>query len=123
MSYLIYNLTSFFFAKQVQLDKLIGEKLAIEAALMDKFSIEHTLRFYNLVMLWLIRVALADTVSEEKLKKVDWKLVLKGDPEGLPVLSMPENPPKLFTMIPEWIFDDICEFYLYVLRYCLSLRY
>ena len=99
------------------MDKLIGEKLAIEAALMDKFSIEHTLRLYNLVMLWLIRVALADTVSEETLKKLDWKLVLKGDPEGLPVLSMSENPPKLFTMIPEWIFDDICEFYLYVLRY------
>ena len=27
--------------------------------------------------------------------------------------------PRVFSVIPEWVVDDICEFYLYVLRYDL----
>jgi ubiquitin conjugation factor E4 B len=42
--------------------------------------------------------------------------VIGGGCKNKSLMSLKPQPPKLFCMVPEWIFDDICEFYLHVLR-------
>jgi ubiquitin conjugation factor E4 B len=98
---------------------MVGDKLAFDAILMDKHSIEHSIRFYNLAMVWILRSAFSDSVEPDNLKKVDWGLLLRGNAQGLPVMNLSSEPPRLFAIIPEWVLDDICEFYLYVLRFVI----
>lgn len=98
---------------------MVGGKLAFDAILIDKHSIEHPIRFYNLAMVWILRCAFSDTVAPEKMKSIDWGSLLRGNSQDFPVMNLTVEPPRLFAIIPEWILDDICEFYLYVLRYCL----
>lgn len=96
---------------QNQFDKMIGEKLAVDGVLLDKHNIEHSIKFYNLAILWLIRCA-----SSEKFDTEDLPSLIKGDSKHSGLMYLSSQPPKLFSAIPEWMFDDICEFYLYVLR-------
>lgn len=41
---------------QDQLDKLLAHKLALDAVLQDAESLSYAIRFYNLVMTWLVRL-------------------------------------------------------------------
>ena len=58
----------------LSIDKMIIEKLSIEATMLDRHSIQHTLEFYNLVIVWLIKVAFLERLSG----KMEWDLILKG---------------------------------------------
>jgi ubiquitin conjugation factor E4 B len=102
---------------QLEYENMVGGKLAFDAILIDKHSIEHSIRFYNLAMVWILRCAFSDTVAPEKMKSIDWGSLLRGNAQDVPVMNLTVEPPRLFAIIPEWILDDICEFYLYVLRY------
>lgn len=101
---------------QNQFDKMVGEKLAVDGILLDKHNIEHSLRFYNLAMVWLIRCAASDKIDPETFNKSDLGALIKGDLKHSDLMNLPLEPPKLFSVVPEWMFEDICEFYLHVLR-------
>ena len=57
-------------------DQLLGVKIAFEGAIMSVHEIEDTLRFYDLVMLWLVKMA----VGPEK--NVSWSALATGDSCG-----------------------------------------
>ncbi|KAI8905797.1 ubiquitin elongating factor core-domain-containing protein [Entophlyctis helioformis] len=101
---------------EAEVDKLVGVKLAMDAALMDRVSLEHSMQFYGLVMMFLVRVANGDL---EATKTVAWDRVSRGDDTDPRVKLFPlsATPPAEFTTLPEWIIDDVCEFYLFVMRY------
>jgi ubiquitin conjugation factor E4 B len=101
---------------QNQFDKMIGEKLATDGVLMDKHNIEHSIKFYNLAILWLIRCASAEKYDVDTFNRKDLPALMKGDSKHSEIMHLPPQSPKLFSVIPEWMFDDVCEFYLYVLR-------
>ena len=61
---------------QGEIDKLIGVRLAMEAALLDEPMLEQTIRFYDLVMMWLIKCA---TGSKQN---IDWSRVAQGFDSG-----------------------------------------
>src|SRR4051812_14077334 len=35
----------------------------------------------------------------------------------LPLFPLPTNQSMIFATLPEWIIDDICEFYIFLMRY------
>ena len=59
-----------------ELDKLIGVKLAMEAGLFESPMLEQSLRYYNLVMLWLIKVATGTNST------IQWSRLAEGDTFG-----------------------------------------
>ncbi|KND04737.1 hypothetical protein, variant [Spizellomyces punctatus DAOM BR117] len=108
---------------QKQLDKLIGYKLAMDTALRNRVAIEHSLRFYDLVMMWLLRSTVIGSpqvhypLTTKAGDSVDWGRVARGDLMGLPLLGLSGDAPLSFGTLPEWIIEDICEFYLFIVRY------
>ncbi|KAJ3033823.1 hypothetical protein HDV00_005788 [Rhizophlyctis rosea] len=110
---------------QAQLDKMVADRLAMEAALMDPAVVEHSMRFYGLVMMFLVRCA---SLGQEAVKypppggkavpdAVQWGRVARGDTTGINLVPLPQDAPATFSNLPEWIVDDICEFYLFICRY------
>ena len=57
---------------QTEIDKLIGIRLAMEAGLLDEQMIEQTIRFYDLVMMWIIKCATGCETA------IDWSRVAQG---------------------------------------------
>ncbi|KAJ3088787.1 hypothetical protein HK102_007908 [Quaeritorhiza haematococci] len=112
---------------QTQLDASIAAKLAMDVVLLDKESMIHSLRFYNLAVMWLIRTVMvgAGVIEHSPAKKtgdgIPWDRLARGEAEGLPLFPLPEEVSKLFATIPEWIVEDICEYYLFVCRYKLTI--
>ncbi|KAJ2998080.1 hypothetical protein HDV02_004905 [Globomyces sp. JEL0801] len=92
---------------QKELDKLLGIKLAMEAGLFDKAMLEQSIQFYGLVMVWLIKCAAGSN------SKLEWFKVAQGNPLGLSLFPLAPTPVIEFITLPEWIIEDICEFYLY----------
>ncbi|KAI8854644.1 ubiquitin elongating factor core-domain-containing protein [Chytridium lagenaria] len=82
---------------QAQLDLAISHKLLMDANLMDRNTIDQSLRFYNFVIIWLLRLASKGTKGF-------------GGPDG------PFWKSISFATLPEWIVDDIAEFFLFILR-------
>ncbi|RUS31621.1 ubiquitin elongating factor core-domain-containing protein [Jimgerdemannia flammicorona] len=89
-----------------QVEKLLCHKLALDAALQDPEFLSHMMRFYNLVMTWLVRL-------------VDPK---GGHPSQAVGLPLPNEIPKLFAMLPEWIIEDIVEFFIFVGKFGYESR-
>ncbi|RUP52168.1 hypothetical protein BC936DRAFT_138761 [Jimgerdemannia flammicorona] len=79
---------------------------ALDAALQDPEFLSHMMRFYNLVMTWLVRL-------------VDPK---GGHPSQAVGLPLPNEIPKLFAMLPEWIIEDIVEFFIFVGKFGYESR-
>ncbi|KAJ3014704.1 hypothetical protein HKX48_004997 [Thoreauomyces humboldtii] len=107
---------------QTELDKHIGDKLAIDTALRSRPALETSFRFYDLVMMWLLRCAVLDQTSvrhpaAKAGDTIDWGRVARGDTQDLPLASLPATPPLAFTILPEWIIEDICDLYLAATRY------
>ncbi|KAI8898611.1 ubiquitin elongating factor core-domain-containing protein [Globomyces pollinis-pini] len=96
---------------QKELDKLLGIKLAMEAGLFDKAMLEQSIQFYGLVMVWLIKCAAGSN------SKLEWFKVAQGNPLGLSLFPLAPTPVIEFITLPEWIIEDICEFYLFLMRY------
>lgn len=105
----------------IQLDQYIAIKLLLDASLFDVSSVEHSLRFYNLVMMWLLRVAMVASTSlttkPGEPDVISWIDLARGNQQGLPIVPLPSTVLPLFATLPEWILEDIVEFYLFVSRY------
>ncbi|KAI8999813.1 ubiquitin elongating factor core-domain-containing protein [Gaertneriomyces semiglobifer] len=109
---------------QEQLDKAVAFRLSMETSLRDRAKLEVSMRFYNLAMMWLLRCAsIGSSVirypAEKSADHVDWASVARGGPGGLSLNTLPERPPKPFSALPEWIIEDICEFFLFIGRFDL----
>ncbi|KAJ3414089.1 hypothetical protein HDV05_007123 [Chytridiales sp. JEL 0842] len=106
-----------------QLDMAIAHKLLMDTPLLDRVGLEHSLGFYNLVMVWLLRVVMQGSGNLKAPVKVggpdgvQWDRVARGDLQGLPLVPLPEAVPSNFALLPEWIVEDVIEFYLFVCRF------
>ncbi|KAH6571477.1 hypothetical protein BASA50_000657 [Batrachochytrium salamandrivorans] len=98
---------------QGEVDKLVGVKLTMDAALMHRPALEHSLRFYSLVMMFLIRAACGVSGNNQRIA---WDKVARGMTDGPQLFPLPATPPVEFSVLPEWIIEDICEFYLFILK-------
>lgn len=96
---------------EAKLDSLIGQKLLTEAVVFDRQMLQQTLRFYGLVMVWILKCASGNTD-----KSVSYDLVSQGDIRGLKLFPLSEFPPMEFATLPEWIIEDICDFYLFIAK-------
>lgn len=92
---------------QTQLDKVIAWKLAMDAMLMDHVTMEHSIRFYGLVMMWLVRCAAVGSPlikygsGSKSADAVDWGRVSRGDTAGYVIF--------LFLVIDN-IFTNVVQF-------------
>lgn len=100
-----------------QLDKMIGEKLASDAALLDPEFLRHVLRFLDFQMAWLVRVAVESCGGNTQ--GVDWNAVMRGEVDkvgGVELANMGE-PSGRWTCLPEWVLDDVCEWYTFITQW------
>lgn len=74
------------------------QKLAYETMLLDPEFLSQIMQFYNLVMAWLVRM-------------VDQKHLHPWDTVQLP---LPDSIPENFSMLPEWIIEDIVEYFIFL---------
>ncbi|KAF9977220.1 hypothetical protein BGZ75_010366, partial [Mortierella antarctica] len=86
---------------EAQLEKMITFKLSLESQILDPIILGHSFQFYNLVMVWLLR--LADPAQAYPRKPIE--------------LPLPVRPSDDFAILPEYIIEDIVEFFLFVLRH------
>ena len=96
---------------ETQLDTMIAQKLAMEAGLLDKATLDHVLQFYSLVIVWILKLA-----SGTNDKSINFSQVVRGLDHRVPLIPLP-NPSMEFITLPEWIIEDICELYLFIARY------
>lgn len=73
-------------------------RLAYETMILDPSFLAEAIRFYDLVMAWLVRIV-------DPKHKHPWETVH---------LPLPEQVPENFAMLPEWIIEDIVEFYIFI---------
>ncbi|KAI8332411.1 ubiquitin elongating factor core-domain-containing protein [Chlamydoabsidia padenii] len=90
-------------AKQLKknFEKMTQQKLAYETMLLDPEFLSQIMQFYNLAMAWLVRM-------------VDQKHRHPWDTIQLP---LPEQIPENFSMLPEWIVEDIVEYFIFLGKY------
>ncbi|KAI7817553.1 ubiquitin elongating factor core-domain-containing protein [Gamsiella multidivaricata] len=86
---------------ETQLEKMLTFRLSLESQIMDPLILSHSFQFYNLVMAWLLRI-------------VDPAHAYPRNPIKLP---LPEKPAADFAILPEYIVEDIVEYFLFVLRH------
>jgi len=86
---------------EVQLEKMATYRFSMESQILDPIILGHSFQFYNLVMVWLLRL-------------VDPAHAYPRSPIKLP---LPEQAPENFAVLPEYIIEDIVEFFLFVLRH------
>ena len=85
---------------EVQLEKMLTFRLSLESQILDPIILAHSFQFYNLVMAWLLRmVDPAHTYPHSPIK-----------------LPLPAKPSDDFAILPEYIIEDIVEYFLFVLR-------
>ncbi|KAI8149698.1 ubiquitin elongating factor core-domain-containing protein [Fennellomyces sp. T-0311] len=87
---------------KARLEAMASHKYAYESMLMDTEYLSQSMRFFNLVMSWLIRMV-------DPTKQHPWKAVK---------LPLPEDVPETFAMQPEWIIEDIVEFFIFLGKFC-----
>ncbi|KAI8580706.1 hypothetical protein K450DRAFT_235570 [Umbelopsis ramanniana AG] len=81
-----------------KLTSMESNKLAMEAMVLDKDFLSHTMRFYNFVMSWMVRLV-------DPKGKHPWETVS---------LPLPKDVPVPFSMLPEWIVQDIVDFFVFL---------
>ncbi|KAF8978431.1 hypothetical protein BGZ46_006476 [Entomortierella lignicola] len=86
---------------EARLDKMLTFRLSLESQIMDPIILAHSFQFYNLVMSWLLRM-------------VDPAHSYPRTPVKLP---LPEKPSDEFATLPEYIIEDVVEYFLFVLRH------
>ncbi|CAG8708529.1 9385_t:CDS:10, partial [Acaulospora morrowiae] len=86
---------------KLQLDKGTSHKIAYDTQLLDNTALSHSLQFYNLVINWILRIV--DPIGKHPAQQIR--------------LPLPKTPPEAFTMLPEYIIEDIAEFFLFISRY------
>jgi ubiquitin conjugation factor E4 B len=78
-----------------------SNKLAMEAMVLDSEFLSHIMRFYNFVMSWMVRLV-------DLKGKHPWETVS---------LPLPKDVPEQFAMLPEWIVQDIVDFFTFLGKY------
>ncbi|CDH50642.1 ubiquitin conjugation factor e4 [Lichtheimia corymbifera JMRC:FSU:9682] len=91
---------------KARLDLMSMHKFAYESMLMDEEYLSETMRFYNLVMSWMIR-----TVDPKH--QHPWAMI---------TLPLPKDVPEDFAMLPEWIIEDVVEFFIFLGKYCYHMK-
>ncbi|KAF0531124.1 Ubiquitin conjugation factor E4 [Gigaspora margarita] len=86
---------------KTQLEKYASHRIAYETQLLDQVYLDHSLKFYNLVMNWMLRIV--DPTGKHPEKQIQ--------------LPLPPTPPETFAMLPEYIFEDVAEIFLFVAKY------
>ncbi|EXX53635.1 hypothetical protein RhiirA5_349834 [Rhizophagus irregularis] len=84
-----------------QLEKWAVHKISYESQLLDPTSLSRTLQFYNLVINWVLRIV--DPTGQHPIKQIS--------------LPLPPTPPEEFIMLPEFVIEDITEFFSFISRY------
>ncbi|KAI9016597.1 ubiquitin elongating factor core-domain-containing protein [Hyaloraphidium curvatum] len=104
-----------------QLDKMTAEKLASDAALLDPEFLGRVLRFLDFEMAWLLRVA-AEACGG-KVDGVDWGRVMRGGETKVGGVDLEQlgEPDGRWKALPEWMVEDVCEWYTFLTRYQLHL--
>lgn len=88
----------------------------LEAIILDSNSISRTLGFYNLVIVFILKsVYVGNGTISHATDPVKWHLFVRGNVQKLSFKV--EDDSKLFATLPEWLFEDICNYYLFVVRY------
>jgi ubiquitin conjugation factor E4 B len=82
-------------------EQMTSFRLAYETMLLDPVFLTEALRFYDLVMAWVVRI-------------VDGKHKHPWEPISLP---LPAEVPDVFSMLPEWIIEDIVEIFIFIGKY------
>ncbi|ORX94013.1 hypothetical protein K493DRAFT_315713 [Basidiobolus meristosporus CBS 931.73] len=90
---------------KAQLEKQMTHKLCLDTQLLESQLLLDSMRFYSFVMNWLIR--LVDPKQQHPWTRIN--------------LPLPAEIPPRFAMLPEYIIEDIAEFFLFVARYNPSL--
>ncbi|KAI8604217.1 ubiquitin elongating factor core-domain-containing protein [Dissophora ornata] len=86
---------------ETRLETMLTFRLSLESQIMDPIILNHSFQFYNLAMAWLLRM-------------VDPAQSYPRSPIKLP---LPEKPADNFAVLPEYIIEDIVEYFLFVLRH------
>lgn len=73
-------------------------KCAFESMLLDEQYLSQAMRYYNLVMALLIRIV-------DPQHKHPWETVK---------MPLPKDISTTFSMLPEWIVEDVVEFFLFL---------
>jgi ubiquitin conjugation factor E4 B len=103
-------------------DKLLGVRIAMEGAIMDSVMLEQSVRFYNLVMMWLIKCATGapGNIQYNRLAQGEsfgYEISVANIFDSLQMFPFPVDNSEIFKTLPEWIIDDICDFYTFIMRY------
>jgi ubiquitin conjugation factor E4 B len=96
---------------QTELDKLFGYKLSMEAGLLDVQMIDQTIRFYNLTIAWLLKCATGDPNEN-----TPWRQIIKGESDLVQLFPIKGNT-KEFQTLPEYILEDMLDFYVFILKH------
>lgn len=81
-------------------------KLAYETMLLDPIFLTEALRFYDLVMAWMVRIV--DPNHRHPWEKIQFPL--------------PDQVSEVFAMLPEWIIEDIVELFIFIGKYGYETR-
>ena len=81
-------------------EKMKAGLIASSVQLLNPAFVNKTLGFTSLTMNWLMRVADPN----------------HAHPKPLVTLPLPEEAPQQFSMLPEYIFEDVCEILLFLAR-------
>lgn len=107
-----------------ELDNKVGAKLAMDVGLRDKSLLLELYEIYNTVIMFLIRCTIFNKVSngDKNQDKVSWYEISRGNIDKN-ISMFPLDPKEkesdslIFEILPEWILEDLCEFYLYIAKY------
>lgn len=103
---------------QTELDIMIDHKLAMDAVLLNNTVLSDVFSFYNLVIVWMLRLILVKSNIITVNDKINWSSVAAGNNNGkIDLRNFPNEAPDAFKVLPEWIIDDICEFLVFICRY------
>ena len=94
------------------IDDQVCSKLALDASLLDREILEHTMQFYGLVIVYILKVA----SGYKSTNQIAWDRVVRGDSQGVQLFPLPSSPLPEYVSLPEWFIEDICEFYLFIAR-------
>jgi ubiquitin conjugation factor E4 B len=100
----------------IEIEDDVQRMLMMKSIVLDPSHIQKTLAFYNLVIVVIMRSVFVG--SGVSVDSVQWNQFVRGDLQGLNFDV--EGAPKLFATLPEWIFEDICEYYLFIVRYSFN---
>ena len=106
---------------QAEQDKIFAAQLAYETQLADPELIFRSISFVNLVSTWLIRQV--DPLRKHPNPTIGCVAPFKVEDHLFTLyrpifrLPLPQEVPWSFRVLPEYLIEDVIEYYTFVLRY------